>query len=159
MHKSQREMIKDWLEAYRNDEAEIDESLEKLRMLRAHMMSVGAQELSDMPRPPSISGDRMTEYVIRVEALEAKIDQKFLEHDRDRMAIADLLKKIEPEERYVIWNRYLFGMEWRDVLNRVYQKQTDFEDKIETYRRRMYRAHEKALDDMAKFWQREIPTR
>ena len=76
MYKSQAEAVKDWLLAYRAEEAEIAKLKEERAMLKARMTSISAQELSDMPRPPSNPKDRMSEYMIRLEALETKIAWK-----------------------------------------------------------------------------------
>lgn len=153
MYKSQAEAVKEWLVAYRNNEEHIDKQLDKLRSLRARMMSVGAQELSDMPRPPSAPKDRMAEYVIQAESLEISIQNEINIHEESRKVIYELIEQLDkPEERLIIQNRYLYGMEWSDVMMILYREESKFAQNMETYRRRMYRVHEDALEKMAKGW-------
>ena len=153
MYKSQADAVKEWLQAYRSNEERIDRQLDRLRTLKARMMSVGAQELSDMPRPPSSPKDRMAEYVIQVESLEISIQNDIAVQEQSRKVIYDLINHLEkPEERLVIQNRYLYGMEWSDVLEKLYRQDKKYAQHMASYRRRMYRVHEDALAKMAKGW-------
>lgn len=153
MYKSQAEMVKEWLQAYRNNIELIDKQLDKLRTLKARMMSVGAQELSDMPRPPSAPKDRMAEYVIQAESLELLIQREMEIQDQSKKVIGELVEQLDkPEERLVIQYRYLYGMEWSEVLEKLYSREEKYLKNKDTYKRRMYRAHEDALCKMAKGW-------
>ena len=153
MYKSQADAVRDWLNAYRNCEQSIDEQLERIRELRARIMSIGAQEITDMPKAPTNLNDSLAEYVIRLEELEGRLTTEQAAHERDRQAIIDLLAKLKYEdERRVIRCRYLFGLEWQDVLNYVYGNREDYAEKNASYRRRVYRVHEKAIEDMGRHW-------
>lgn len=153
MYKSQSEMMKDWLMAYRNEEKEIDEQLEKLRELRSRIMSIGAQELSAMPKSSSCEKDSLTEYLIRAEEIECILSDRMKRHEKDRETIADLAGHLgRVEERKIIRARYLFGMEWSEVMLMLYKGAEGFADRRESYRRKMYRAHEAALREMSKLW-------
>jgi hypothetical protein len=153
MYKSQADAVKEWLQAYVANEKRIDKQLDELRTLKARMMSVGAQQLSDMPRPPSSGKDRMADYVIRVEKLEASIQGSIDIQEDCKKAIEKMIMDLEkPEERLIIRYRYLYGMEWSEVMDFIYKKEEQYLNKIESYRRRMYRVHEDALNKMAKGW-------
>jgi hypothetical protein len=153
MYRKQSDMVKDWLTAYRNEEAIIGEQLERIRELKARIMSVGAQEITDMPRAPAKIRDTLAEYMIRMEELEEKMGFRLLKHEADRAAILRLLDRLQSnDERKIIKCRYLYGQEWNDILLEVYRKAEGFSEKQESYRRKMYRAHESALEDMAKHW-------
>lgn len=158
MYKSQSEMVKDWLMAYRNEEKEIDSQLEKIRELRARIMSIGAQEITDMPRAPVKIRDVLAEYVIRMEELEERMGERVRKHEEDRKAILRLLDRLQKyDERQIIKQRYLFGREWADVLKEVYKKANNFDSKQDSYRRKMYRAHDSALCMMARMWDEKRP--
>lgn len=158
MYKSQADMVKDWLTAYRNEEQEIDGQLEKMRELRARIMSIGAQEITDMPRAPVKIRDVLAEYVIRMEEIEERMNERLRKHEADRAAILRLLDGLKSyDERQIIKQRYLFGREWVDVMKEVYKKSKDFDKKQEAYRRRMYRAHDSALISMARLWDEKRP--
>jgi len=153
MYKSQADAVKEWLQAYRGNQEHIDKQLDKLRTMKARMMSVGAQELTDMPKAPNASNDRMTEYVIRVENLELSIQNEIAVQEESRKVICDLIKQLEkPEEMRIIQDRYLYCMEWSEVLERLYKSDEKYVQNIEAYRRRMFRVHEDALLKMAKGW-------
>lgn len=158
MYKSKSEMMKDWLAAYRNDEREINEQLEKLRELRARIMGIGAQEITDMPRAPAKIRDVLAEYMIRAEEIEERMNARILQHEKDRAAILRLLDRLKTvEERSIIKHRYLYGREWAEVMVAVYHNSADFGGKQEAYRRKMYRAHDNALRMMAREWDEKRP--
>jgi len=153
MYKTQADAVKDWLQAYQNSEQHIDHQLEKLRSLKARMTSVGAQQLSDMPRPPSSPKDRLAEYVIKVEALEASIDRETKQLEVCRQTILDLTAQLEKAEACkLIRYRYLYGYEWGDVMYELYKDEKDLMEKQGTYKRRMYRLHETALKELSRIW-------
>ncbi len=153
MYNSQAESVKEWLQAYRANDEYIDRKLDELRVLKAKMMNPGAQELSDMPRAPSKQTDKMADYVIRVEKLEIAIQNAVNVQEECRKTIEQLLVLLDkPEECRIIKYRYLFGMDWNDVMDRLYRMEEEYTVKMEAYRRRMYRCHEDALYKMAKGW-------
>ena len=153
MYKSQADAVKDWLIAYQNSEKHLDNQIERLRSLQARMMSVGAQQLSDMPRPPSAPKDRMSEYVVQVEALELSIERETKQQEACKQTILDLTSRLEKEEACkLIRYRYLYGYEWSDVMYELYRDQKDIVDKQNTYKRRMYRLHDTTLKELAKLW-------
>ena len=154
MYKSQADAIKDWLLAYQNSEKHINQQMEKLRSLKARMMSVGAQELSDMPRPPSAPKDRLAEYVIQVEALELSIDKETKQLEDCKNTILELTAQLgKPEACKLIRYRYLYGYEWTEVMEVLYGPENKLTEKQKnTCKRRMYRLHDTALKELAKLW-------
>ena len=155
MFKNQGDAVKEWLKAYRSNEERIDKQLDKLRTLRARMMSVGAKELSDMPRPPSNANDKLAEYIIQVESLELSIQRDIEIQDQSKKVIYELVEQLDkPEERNIIICRYVYGMEWSDVLSKVYGDDKKYLQNLDSYRRGMYRVHEDALRKMAQKWEK-----
>jgi len=152
MYKSQAEAVKEWLKAYRANEERIDKQLEEVRTLRARMTSVGAQKLSDMPRSPNAPRDKMENYVIRLESLELSIEHDVKIQDECKRTIEQLLLLLDNTEKFVIRYRYLYGYDWNDVMDSLYRDDKKYRQKIEAYRRRMYRTHERALEKMARGW-------
>lgn len=153
MYINQAEAVKEWLQAYQKKEQYYNGQLEKLRMLQARMRSVPAQELSDMPRPPSTFKDRMAEYAIRIESLEKTIEKEGLELEQCRDSIFELtgqLRKVNACR--LIRNRYLYSKEWPEIMKDLYGDEEDFRKKENTYRRKMYRLHQSALKEMARIW-------
>ena len=152
MYKSRGDAVEEWLQAYRAEEKLIDEKLDQIRELRGKITGVKAQEITQMPRSPNIE-DSMAEYVIRLEAMEGDLDRRLIEHRRDREVILKLLEGIKKrDEREIIRYRYLYVMEWPDVMVNVYREEEEFYKKQEAFRRRMFRAHRSALDWMGRNW-------
>ena len=146
MYKSHADAVKEWLQAYRKTEEEIDERLDAIRELRARMTGIKAQEITDMPKAPRV-GDPMEEYVIRLEQMEGNLRERIREHERDRCALLRLIRTLKKtDEREIIRDRYIYGMEWSKIQVRVYHSVKEAE------RRRMYRAHDSALEWMGKYW-------
>ena len=155
MFRNQSDAVKSWLQAYRANEAHIDKQLERLRTLKARMMSVGAQKLTDMPRAPSAPKDALADYVIQVESLEKSIRHDVEVQEECRSVITAMIGDLEkPEERIIIERRYLYGVEWSDVLSELCRMDAKGAQNIDTIKRRMYRMHEDALKKIAKGWDR-----
>lgn len=153
MYKNQADQIKDWLRAYIQTEKEIDELLEKLRYIRAKATSIGAQEITDMPKAPLNVKDTLSEYVVRVDELERKIQEKISEHRSSKAALEAVIKGIEsPKQRRIITDRYVYGMEWSDVIFDCYHDKPDYQLKYKAYSKRVYRDHDRALLEMARKW-------
>lgn len=153
MYKTQADAVKEWLQAYKANEEHIDRQLDKLRTLRARMMTVSSQKLSDMPKSGNVNKDQLADYMIRLERLEVSV-QNFIDiQEQGKKTIQDLVGGLKnADERKVIVYRYLYGYEWNDVMDVLYRDDPKFAQSMEAYRRRMYRAHESALANMAKEW-------
>ena len=153
MYRSQADAVKDWLLAYRNNIAKIDDKLEEIRTLKARMTSIGAQEITDMPKGQGASKDRMTEYLIRLETMEAEVNYEIAQQDICKETIIHISESLKRKEaREIIRHRYLFGREWSDVLQTVYGKNPDYSSKLNTYKRKMFRTHDSALKEISKHW-------
>ena len=152
MYSSQGEAVAEWLEAYRKEEEELDELIYRIRELRGSATSIKAQEITNMPKSPNV-GDPLSEYVVRLEALEGAMERRLYAHERDREALVGLIRKIrKPEEKDVVSCRYLYGMGWGDIKYKLYGGAPGFAKKPESYERRMYRAHNRAIEWMGRFW-------
>lgn len=153
MYKSQAEEVKDWLRAYMQNEKEIDELLERLRTLKAKATSVGAQEITDMPRAPAVARDTLAEYMVRLDELEREIADRIEAHASSKRAIEGVLEQMEsPKQRKIILYRYIYGLEWADVVYQCYHDKADYLQKLRAYQKRVYRDHDRALLEMARKW-------
>ena len=153
MYKTQADQIRDWLKAYVQNEAEIDELYEKLRYLKAHATSIGAQEITDMPKAPASINDPLAEYMIKVDELERKIHEKVRAHLSSKSALEAVISKIEsPKQRKIIKCRYIYGMGWSDVIYECYKDRKDYQQKLKAYQKRVYRDHDRALSELARKW-------
>lgn len=147
--------VREWLEAYRKEDEDLDDLLDRIRELRS---STGpkAQELTLELKSHSSNGDLMGDYVIRLENLEGAASRRLAEHQRNREAILSLIGKYKRlEEQEVIKARYLYRMEWPDVQRRIYGGLEDYRLNQDKYNRRMYRAHNRMLEWMGKNWEKK----
>ena len=153
MYKNQADEIRDWLKAYVRNEKEIDELLERIREFRARATSIGAQEITDMPKAPTSTKDTMAEYMVRLDSMERQVQDMIRAHKSSKKALEDVLERMESiKQRRIITYRYIHGMEWSDVIYQCYHDKPDFQAKLRAYSKRVYRDHDRALLEMARKW-------
>lgn len=142
--------VKKRLLDYRDIEREIDNQVERIENLEAKMYSVGSPELSDMPKAPSITQDRIGGMVARKEEMEAKVHRLIDRQTSEREWIQNVLKHVKkPDERAVIEMRYIDMESWPQIALMLFGKKPDFDDREESYVRRTTKLHGKALINMA----------
>ena len=143
--------VKQRLIAYRNLERHSDELINKLRMLEAVMYSINVPELSDMPRGgASIDKDKIGKLVIRKEELEQEIGDALVEHNAEQAWVHKAIGGLPRwEERYVLTYRYIYGMSWKRLNQRIYGSRESFKERQESYMRRCTRAHWRAMERIA----------
>lgn len=146
------EAVKQRLTEYLENERDIDNQIERLEHLNARMVGVGAQVLTDMPKSPSVTNDRMAELLGQKEELELAIRAAVTEQSKERQRIEMILKHLRnPDERAVIRMRYFDRSSWPEVRDMMFGHKADFDEKEETYLRRTHRVHGSALVNMAKY--------
>ncbi|MBR3973039.1 MAG: hypothetical protein IKJ99_03695 [Oscillospiraceae bacterium] len=146
------EAVKARLEEYVAAEEDIDREIERLEYLTSKMTSISSQVMTGMPRATSASTDRMADMLGRKEELEESIKASVAKQAEERKSIEKIIRHLSSsEERAVIRLRYLDRTDWNDVLEVMFGLKPDFDDKFESYRRRMYRSHGTALINMAKY--------
>ena len=145
------ETVREWLNEYLETEKEIDSNIERLEHLVAKMTGTGAQVLTGMPRASSSSTDRMADMVANKTELEEEIRAAVSLQSIKRQKIESLLRRLpKVEERSVIRMRYFDRAEWKEVQEMMFGSKPDFEDRYDTYERRMHKYHRSALNGIAK---------
>lgn len=149
--KKYSDMAEEWLDEYVSAEKEIDREIERLEYLTSKMTSINAQVMTGMPRSTNASTDRMADKMSQTEELEEAIREVVLEQARKRKEIEAVIRKLRnTDERAVIRLRYLDRVDWGDILEIMFGMNSDFNDRYDTYRRRMYRHREVALVNIGK---------
>lgn len=111
----------------------------------------------------------LTEIEIEERRLKALQDSETINRRLARAGIDDALKKLldreqeeyealtgiinalpSVEERQVMLARYMDGQDWRTITRAVFGSLPDFAEKAESYERRVYRIHGKALININK---------
>ena len=144
--------VREWLDQYLDTEKEIDGQIERLERLESRMQGISAQVLTGMPRSPSASTDRMADMLSQKEELEQEIKDAVSQQGLVRTKIETILKRsCKSEEKSVIRMRYIDRSEWKEVLDMMYGGKPDFLDREDSYERRMYRKHDSAILNMARY--------
>jgi len=142
--------MKERLYSYRESDKEIDEQIERLERLVSKMSRPGATALSDMPKNHSASTDRMADMVSRKEELESCIKVAIRKRDSERKSIESMLKKLKrADERSVIRMRYFDGVGWNDVNRMMFGRKDDFDEREDSYLRRVHHLHSNAIIHLA----------
>ena len=144
--------VKERFNDFREREKEIEYQAEAIEVLNNKLTGLGAMEITDMPRSPSPPKDRLTDLVNRKIELEEELKSIIEEQAAERKAIIKLLKKLKSaDERGVIKFRYLLCLEWYDVNFSMFGAKEDFDEKEESYLRRVYNIHGRALINIATY--------
>ena len=142
--------VEDRLEDYILNEEEIDQQIERLEYLTSKMTSISSQVLTGMPSAPSVSTDRMADMLSRKEELETSIREAIQKQSIERTYLEGIVKKLrKPEQRAVIRLRYFDKLEWDEVLEAMYSNKEDFDERRESYERKMYRKRREAITGIA----------
>lgn len=142
--------MKEWLVAYREMDRDIDNQIERLERLVSKMTGAGAQVISDMPKTPGTTGDRMGDLVARKDDLETSIRAAVEERSQKRKKIEAILSRLRrSDEKAVIRMRYIDREGWNTVAELMFGSRDDYESKEDTYLRRVHKVHGAALQNMA----------
>lgn len=144
------ELVKSWLKRYRDRQVEYELQKERLERLICMAENVGSPKLTDMPRAPSPSMDKMSSYVQMKTELMENIGGILEYSKKTRGQIEAVLRFVKrAEERMIIRYRYVDGMEWKDIVDTLFCEKEDLIDKWESYEKLTYGFHGKAISDMA----------
>lgn len=143
--------IKDRLNKYREKERDIDNQIERLERLTAKMTGVGAQVITDMPRAPGTSIDRIAVMVSEKEELEREIREDVKSQAESWKEVEGLLCRLKhSDERAVIRIRYHDRENWSTVAQMMFGAKEDYVEKEDTYLRRVHKIHGSALLNLAR---------
>lgn len=104
------EAVKQRLIDLRDLRREIENQSERLERLETKLVGVGAQALTDMPKSPSPSNDRISDLMQQKFDLEEDIRATLEHRRRERMFFEKIIRRLKrSDERAVIRSRYLDG--------------------------------------------------
>lgn len=146
------EAVKQRLIDLRDLRREIENQSERLERLETKLVGVGAQALTDMPKSPSQSNDRISDLVQQKFDLEEDIRATLEHRRRERMFFEKIIRRLKrSDERAVIRSRYLDGASWGDVVDLLYGDEEDLLEREDMYRKRVFKLHGRALLSMAQY--------
>ena len=131
---------------YRENVREIDNQSERLELIDERLRGIGTKEITDMPRVPSPDPDRYTALIYQKTEIEDELKELFEEQKETRKLVETYLATVDrADERAVIRLRYFDCLTWDEVSYAIFGGCLDYADKAESYLRRTFRLHEKAI--------------
>lgn len=141
--------IKNRLEDFREREEDIDMQLERLEQFEMKMTSIGSPQITDMPKAPSSSLDKIGNMVALKIQLEQSIEEERELQNNERIYLESIIKKLKKaKERAVIRMKYFDGVRWDDINYLMFGDKEDFLEKELSYLRRTHMIHSAALLNM-----------
>ncbi len=150
---------KNWVSKYRENEIELDNQIERLQNLIEK--NEGTSVYSSRPKSEEV--DEFDEliyagYYIKKEEVNDYIQNLIGYQKRYRAEIENVLLKLNnPYERAVIRIRYIDVEEWSEVCRVIFGTSEDYDEKFDSYTRRMYNIHGSALANIADILSGEKP--
>lgn len=143
--------VKQRLVAYRESDRYIDNLIERQERIEAQLYGIGSPVISDMPRGGTSSGpDRFTVKLAKLDELREKVRDRIKERDDERHYFEKLLSKVKSANQVsVIEMRYFDAMSWEEVNESIFGRKEDFDDRRESYMRRIVYMHGDALAALA----------
>ena len=128
--------------------------LEKLAAIKLEIQhvygSLKSPSYSGMPGGGGNNRSSEEERLVELkEELEKKAEMQQAEIDRDWAELEPLMEKLEPFQTLIMNLRYRYGEEWENVCNAVFGRHSDYDIEVDHYMNKMYKAHGRALLQLA----------
>lgn len=153
MNTTGTESAKNWLLELRAAVADATLTQERLDALRDRAESARTASLSGLPHAAGETVDRVGAIVAQIEELteeNARLWQKVGELRREREGAIKLLHGHGwPEQRAILRLRYIDMETWSDTAFFMFGSKPDYIEKEDTYLRRAYKVHGRALYELA----------
>lgn len=153
MNTTGTESVKTWLLELRAAITDAELTEERLDTLRSRAESARTASLSGLPHAAGETIDRVGVIVAHIEELaeeNARLWKRASELRREREAA---IKQIHghgwPEQRAVLRLRYIDLETWNDLTFALFGSKKDYVEREESYLRRAYKIHGKALYELA----------
>lgn len=138
---------------YANAAREVRYLKERADAIRTRAASPASSKLDGMPRSPGFAGDRLGDVIGIADALDREAAEKELDAAALYNEIDGAIRQIEGkhgvERRTVLQCRYLDGQAWGGVTYLLFGDRVDFNDKEDSFQRRVFNIHKAALEDLA----------
>lgn len=155
MEKQQNEALKAWLRRYQELRRDADRLFDRLEDLRGRAEGARTAHLDGLPHGSRSDADRIGGIVAELEDLDRAALEAQQEVTAARREIAAAIKQIHgprwADRREVLRLRYLDGLRWEDVAERMFGDSQDFWDRQETYLRRCFKLHGESLEELTNY--------
>lgn len=142
--------LKQWLSMYENLRDEIQCQSGRLSKLEERMGEVGSPSFNGMPSNPPPTNDRRADMIASIIDLQKEVNELYDYYEKLTQDIEWCVRYMSaPEERVVIRMKYIDAMDWKDISDVLFERNADYEEKKESYQRRIYLIHGTALKNLA----------
>lgn len=146
------EDVKQWLSRFAENERQLDNLIERVGLLRSRLEAPGSPTLSGMPHGGGFEADAIGHKLSTIEELEEQAQgllakSRCLYKEIDSI-ILQIKGKDWPNRKVVLQMRYLDRFTLDEVNTVLWGSKADFDDRLESYRRRTFRIHAEALEEL-----------
>ena len=123
---------------------------EHLQEIEEEITMIPARNNDGMPHGSRKENDRMAVQLERKEKIEKKLQELRRKEKEERIEIEKCMNgaKLNAIEEQIIYLRYICGYDWSRVQKILFIKKDDYYAKEQSYKRKMFRIHKKALEKM-----------
>lgn len=123
---------------------------EHLQEIQEEITNIPARNNDGMPRGSAKESDRMAKKIEMKEKIESKLNRLKERAEEEEQIIKGNIKAADMNaiESQLMDLRYICGYDWGRVQRIMYMNKYDYYTKEQSYKRKMFRVHKKALEKM-----------
>ena len=148
------EGLKAWLHRYQELQTDAGRLFDRVDELRGRIESARTSTLDGMPHSQTRDGDKTGALLAQLEEIEGEAraaQEAAAAYRREiRAAIRQIIGPRWADRREVLRLRYLDGLRWEDVSEKLFGDEADYWDRPEAFLRRVYKIHGAALEELSK---------
>ena len=142
--------IKQRLQNFKETSRDLEMQLDRLQMYIESIESPGSPTISDMPKSPSPDVDKFTVKIAKKIDLENCIRSTVAVLEDEKSYFETVLSHIrKADEKAVIRFRYFDSLNWNKIAEIMFGSNSLYDEKQDTYLRRVHKLHGSALLNMA----------
>ena len=146
--------VQRWLQRYGEAVRDLLNLENRLDAVRSSAGDPRTTSIDGMPHGSGYSADSLGLKLARVDRLEAEVARKHDEAAEIETEITEAVDRITGrgagDMRMVIMSRYIDGQQWPDICFSLFGDSADYDDKEESYLRRTFGIHKRALQELSK---------
>lgn len=156
MDREKSENIKNWLRRYQEAARDSEALDSRAANARAKAEAARTSHLDGMPHGGGFAGDTLGAALARIDELEGEAREARAHAVELYCEIDAAIKQITghgwPDQRAVLQMRYMDGCRWMEIAELLFGGDPDdFDEKQDTYLRRVHKIHAKSLAALAEF--------
>lgn len=148
------EAVKGWLRRYSEAAQGCDALYSRVENMRVRIESAQTSSLDSLPHATGYVSDRMTADLARLEALDDEAKEARAHAVALYREIDAAIKQIKgpgwADKRAVLQVRYLDLEPWEGVTEVLFGRRDDFEERRDSFLRRVFKIHGAALAELSK---------